>query len=77
MKRGMKNFVLLKIHLASGKKTLMWKHTKEEVMRERERERERASNDEERKVFWVAGMWKNIVRVLGKNDNKDTLTFTI
>ena len=46
-------------------------------MRERERERERASNDEERKVFWVAGMWKNIVRVLGKNDNKDTLNFTI
>ena len=73
MKRGMKNFVLLKIHLASGKKTLMWKHSKEEVMRERER----ASNDEERKVFWVAGMWKNIVRVLGKNDNKDTLNFTI
>ena len=43
MKRGMKNFVLLKIHLASGKKTLMWKHSKEEVMRERERERERES----------------------------------
>ena len=39
MKRGMKIFVLLKIHLASGKKTLMWKHSKEEVM-ERERERE-------------------------------------
>ena len=38
MKRGMKNFVLLKIHLASGKKTLMWKHSKEEVMWERERE---------------------------------------
>ena len=75
MKRGMKNFVLLKIHLASGKKTLMWKHSKRE--RERERERDRASNDEERKVFWVAGMWKNIVRVLGKNDNKDTLNFTI
>ena len=75
MKRGMKNFVLLKIHLASGKKTLMWKHSKEEVMWERERER--ASNDEERKVFWVAGMWKNIVRVLGKNDNKDTLNFTV
>ena len=29
------------------------------------------------KSFWVAGMWKNIVRVLGKNDNKDTLNFTI